>query len=259
MLTTTTTMGLRAISAAPSCTTRSILRSPYGTLCPLGLRGSNGSNNPLVLSSPSSHTPNSKKPTSSTAAAMATPTAVPSSIRTESTLTNSTPGSQPGAPSPYQNPPPKDQPLDWQTFFTLRKKRRRYQLTFSVMSALGFSFGGALFLSSPGGEHLLTYFPLDPFIGFGLGMTGFMALGWLLGPAVGNTTFYMMHSRWKAQMTNKEIELFARIKKNRVDPTASSASNPVPDFYGEKIQSISGYRQWLKDQRAFNKKRTTFV
>lgn len=60
-------------------------------------------------------------------------------------------------------------------------------------------------------------------------------------------------------MTAKEAEFFARIKKNRVDPAVSSAGNPVPDFYGEKIQSVSGYRQWLKDQRAFNKKRTTFV
>ena len=33
----------------------------------------------------------------------------------------------------------------------------------------------------------------------------------------------------------------------------------VPDFYGEKISSVAGYRQWLKDQRAFNKKRTSFV
>lgn len=31
---------------------------------------------------------------------------------------------------------------------------------------------------------------------------------------------------------------------------------PVPDFYGEKISSVAGYRQWLRDQRAFNKKRT---
>jgi import inner membrane translocase subunit TIM23 len=30
----------------------------------------------------------------------------------------------------------------------------------------------------------------------------------------------------------------------------------VPDFYGEKIQSVQGYRQWLKDQRAFNKKKS---
>jgi len=57
----------------------------------------------------------------------------------------------------------------------------------------------------------------------------------------------------------KESQFFARIKKNRVDPSSSSTGNPVPDFYGEKIQSVAGYRQWLKDQRAFNKKRTTFV
>ena len=30
----------------------------------------------------------------------------------------------------------------------------------------------------------------------------------------------------------------------------------VPDFYGEKISSVAGYRQWLKDQRAFNRKKT---
>jgi import inner membrane translocase subunit TIM23 len=36
-------------------------------------------------------------------------------------------------------------------------------------------------------------------------------------------------------------------------------ANPVPDYYGEKISSVKDYRQWLKDQRAFNKKRTTYV
>ncbi len=60
-------------------------------------------------------------------------------------------------------------------------------------------------------------------------------------------------------VVQKESQFFTRVKKNRVDPSASSAGNPVPDFYGEKIQSVAGYRQWLKDQRAFNKKRTTFV
>jgi mitochondrial import inner membrane translocase subunit TIM23 len=57
----------------------------------------------------------------------------------------------------------------------------------------------------------------------------------------------------------KEKEFYSRIKKYRVDPSASSLANPVPDFYGEKISSVKGYRQWLKDQRAFNKKRQTFV
>jgi import inner membrane translocase subunit TIM23 len=37
---------------------------------------------------------------------------------------------------------------------------------------------------------------------------------------------------------------------------ANHLSFAVPDFYGEKIQSVQGYRRWLKDQRAFNKKKT---
>lgn len=47
---------------------------------------------------------------------------------------------------------------------------------------------------------------------------------------------------------DKEREFHRHIKKNRVDPTLQSTSNPVPDFYGEKIGSIKEYRQWLRDQ-----------
>jgi len=50
-----------------------------------------------------------------------------------------------------------------------------------------------------------------------------------------------------------------RIRKYRVDPTTSSMQNPVPDYYGEKITSVLGYRNWLRDQRAFNKKRQSPV
>lgn len=53
----------------------------------------------------------------------------------------------------------------------------------------------------------------------------------------------------------KEKEFYNRIKKFRVDPTSSSMQNPVPDYYGEKIGSVTDYRRWLKDQRAFNLKR----
>ncbi len=54
--------------------------------------------------------------------------------------------------------------------------------------------------------------------------------------------------------SQKESAFFSRIKRHRVDPTVSSFANPVPDHYGEKISSVSGYRRWLKDQRAFNLK-----
>lgn len=57
----------------------------------------------------------------------------------------------------------------------------------------------------------------------------------------------------------KEKEFYNRIKRYRVDPSSNTLANPVPDYYGEKIGSVQGYRQWLKDQRAYNRKRRNFI
>ncbi|KAH7150379.1 mitochondrial import protein Pam17-domain-containing protein [Dactylonectria estremocensis] len=152
--------------------------------------------------------------------------------------------------------PDSSAPLDWDGFFKMRIKRRRVQLFFSFTSGmLGGGFG-AVALSAGLAEPIVTQIPLDPIVTLGLMTFAFSGLGWLIGPSIGSQVFYLRHRKWKQQMTQKEAEFFARIKKHRVNPTNSSASNPVPDFYGEKIQSVAGYRRWLKDQKAFNKKKT---
>ncbi|KAF2995756.1 hypothetical protein G7054_g3260 [Neopestalotiopsis clavispora] len=148
--------------------------------------------------------------------------------------------------------------LDWNTFFTLRKTRRRYQLACSVVTMLiGGSIAGLVLINVD--VEFLGKLPLDPFITLGLITMSSAALGWLAGPSLGSTLFYMVKRGVKTPMALKEVEFFARVKKNRVDPSVSSVGNPVPDYYGEKISSVAGYRQWLKDQRAFNKKRTSFL
>ena len=53
----------------------------------------------------------------------------------------------------------------------------------------------------------------------------------------------------------REKDFFERVKKYRVDPRGASAQNPVPDYYGERVGSRDQWRTWLKDQRAFNRKR----
>lgn len=63
----------------------------------------------------------------------------------------------------------------------------------------------------------------------------------------------------EANGEQKDKELYHRIQRFRVDPSANSFSNPVPDYYGEKIGSVQGYRQWLKDQRVYNRKKRSFV
>ncbi|POR38505.1 Presequence translocated-associated motor subunit PAM17, mitochondrial [Tolypocladium paradoxum] len=146
--------------------------------------------------------------------------------------------------------------LDWNSFFKLRLRRRRVQLAFSVTTGILGGGGGAILLSTGLAEPLVMQIPLDPFVTLGLMTLACAGMGWLVGPSIGNQVFYILNHRYKAQMIEKESQFFARVKKNRVDPSNSSAGNPVPDFYGEKIQSVSGYRQWLKDQRAFNKKKT---
>ncbi|KAK3488472.1 Presequence translocated-associated motor subunit pam-17, mitochondrial [Neurospora crassa] len=149
--------------------------------------------------------------------------------------------------------------LDWNTFFKLRKTRRRVQLAFSVIMTLITSGAGGAVLSTGVADAMVAQVPLEPMFAVGLMTASFGALGWLMGPAMGGMVFNALKSKYRGQMEIKEGQFFARIKKHRVDPSASSMGNPVPDFYGEKISSVAGYRQWLKDQRAFNKKRTTFV
>ena len=129
-------------------------------------------------------------------------------------------------------------PLDWNSFFRLRKTRRRWQLAFSLTTGAAGGTAGALFLSSGVADPVVNTIPLDPFVTLGLMTFGFAALGWLIGPSLGSAIFYALNRKHRAQMTlvgslllppaerradrtrvQKETQFFARIKKNRVDPS----------------------------------------
>ncbi|OAA55733.1 Mitochondrial import protein Pam17 [Cordyceps fumosorosea ARSEF 2679] len=145
--------------------------------------------------------------------------------------------------------------LDWNSFFQLRVRRRRIQMIFSLASGVLGGGAGAVALSSGAADGLLGMVPLDPFVTLGIATLCAGGLGWLVGPSIGSQVFYLLNRRYKTQMLQKESEFLTRVKKHRSDPTQSSTSNPVPDYYGEKISSVAGYRRWLKDQRAFNRKK----
>lgn len=147
--------------------------------------------------------------------------------------------------------------LDWNTFFKLRMSRRRYSLASSIVSSTlvtGAAFYG-LSTFPEAADELTKLVPLDPVISMGLITLGATFLGWLIGPIFGNTLWKLLNRSRMPEFTVKERAFFERIKKHRVNPMGASTNNPVPDYYGEKIGSVSGYRRWLKDQRAFNRKR----
>ncbi|KAI9855336.1 MAG: TIM23 complex component [Vezdaea acicularis] len=151
--------------------------------------------------------------------------------------------------------------LDWNTYFKLRKSRRRYNLAASLGTSVCSTALGVSILSRPELDAVghATLMGMEPFIVLGIVTAGFGALGWLLGPSLGSTAFGLLHKNERAAMDIKEKDFFNRIKRYRVDPSQSTLSSPLPDFYGEKVGSVAGYRQWLKDQRAYSKKRASLV
>ncbi|KAF3940223.1 hypothetical protein ABW19_dt0205676 [Dactylella cylindrospora] len=157
--------------------------------------------------------------------------------------------------------PPTSNPttLDWNSFLKLRKQKRRYNLAGSIVCSIITSTIGLNILGNQEIDPSKMIFGLDPLLVLGMGLIASGATGWLIGPVAGTQAFKMMNRRWLPEITKKEKEFFHHIKKNRVDPSFQSFSNPVPDYYGEKIGSLQQYRQWLKDQRAYNRKREKFL
>ncbi|KAH7072873.1 mitochondrial import protein Pam17-domain-containing protein [Paraphoma chrysanthemicola] len=146
--------------------------------------------------------------------------------------------------------------LTWNDFFALRRTRRRIGQGCSVVGAVAVTYYGLTTMMTNGYDATLSaqLGGLDPFMLMGLSTFGMLAVGWLIGPIFGNQVFNLAYRGVLAEFTAKDSGFFNRIKRHRVDPTASSLANPPPDYYGEKIGSVAGYRRWLKDQRAFNLK-----
>jgi mitochondrial import inner membrane translocase subunit TIM23 len=61
----------------------------------------------------------------------------------------------------------------------------------------------------------------------------YLGAGYLVGPIIGSALWRVTHRRTMALIEARDREFHLHIVRNRVDPTAQSATNPVPDFYGE--------------------------
>lgn len=90
--------------------------------------------------------------------------------------------------------------LDWNTYFQLRKTRRRIQVLFSVGGGAAGGTAGSWLIASGAAEPLLGLIPLDPFFTMGLMAMASATLGWLLGPIVGSGVFNAWHRKVRPQM-----------------------------------------------------------
>lgn len=257
-------LGLRCRHSAKQMTTTSvsISQSRHASTSPATFRIPSSTPRPFALSSPSllrSYNHNSSSPNP-----------IPSSfftpslcrIRSFTTLIPLIPAAS-FSTTPLRLgsiPPSTTTALTWNDFFALRTSQRRYSLLSSVLAAVGTTVGGLTVLTTtPLPDTLASASSLDPFLTSGLCTVFCFALGWLIGPTFGQALWRLVHRRAVGAYVNKERDFFARVKKFRVDPQGASTTNPVPDYYGEKVGSVRGYRQWLKDQKAFNRKKSGSV
>ncbi|EPX74887.1 TIM23 translocase complex-associated motor subunit Pam17 [Schizosaccharomyces octosporus yFS286] len=141
--------------------------------------------------------------------------------------------------------------LDWPTFLKLRKSRRRFETFTSIPTAvLGLGVGSSYFMTRAV-DPTVTMMGLDMFTIYVLATIASGAFGWLIGPTLGRQVWTLINRKQASQIAFREEEFYKHLKKNRVVPSMESYSNPIPDYYGEKIFSLRDYRRWLRDQKAY--------
>lgn len=158
-------------------------------------------------------------------------------------------------PASLQNPTK----LTWSDFFKLRKLQHRINVGSSLFSMLlGCNISWA-YLSTMEIDPTQLLLGFDPFTVISAGIIASGTLGYLLGPTVGSQVFKLSHGKQLVQFNDKNKEFLKHIIHNRVDASSQSFSNPVPDYYGEKIGSLKEYKQWLRDCHAYAKKANEFL
>ncbi|KAH9806742.1 mitochondrial import protein Pam17 [Melampsora americana] len=145
--------------------------------------------------------------------------------------------------------------MSWSQYLALRKKQRQYALFATIPStAIGLSVGILRFAT-------IESLPTELIMGieanyvYAISTLGCAILGYLIGPTIGHSIFRLGVSKpLQAAMQERNAQFYAHIKSNRVDPAQSNLNNPLPDWHGERVGSLSDYRRWLRDQASYRRK-----
>lgn len=149
--------------------------------------------------------------------------------------------------------------LSWVDFFKLRKQNNRINVGFSVVTSAAGALATLGYLGNLEIDAEKPIFGLDPFMVLGGAVIMGGGFAYLLGPFFGTSVFNLMNKRALQQFKAKDKVFLQKIKANRVDPSSQSFSNPVPDYYGERIYSLKDYKQWLTDCNAYRRKTKEFL
>ncbi|KAJ1930333.1 TIM23 complex component [Tieghemiomyces parasiticus] len=166
------------------------------------------------------------------------------------------PGQTQGSTTAASSAPVSEEHLDvsWAEFFRLRQQRRLTERLTMVPTTLATLSLGGTYLLEKEIDPTNLIFGFDPMMIYGVAMVGCGLAGVLIGPVIGGALWKLTHRRHSRSMEHKDLEFYHHIAANRADPSQHSFRNPIPDFYGEKINSLSDYRKWLRKQKAHMQK-----
>ncbi|CAL1705662.1 unnamed protein product [Somion occarium] len=160
-------------------------------------------------------------------------------------------GSTTTKPAPSQA---EKESLPWSEYLAIRRRKRRWETAVTIPLTIAGFAGGVMYFGSLEMDPTKPIFNVDPMVVYGVATLGCAGLGYLIGPVIGSACWRTTHRRLMKLIEARDRQFHDHIVKNRVDPAAQSATNPVPDFYGEKIGSLHDYRQWLRDQCKYRRK-----
>lgn len=134
-------------------------------------------------------------PSFSAAAAATTTVSSPSSV---SSVRNASSQSQATTSTQSQTSNSDLAPLDWNSFFQLRASRRRYSLVSSILASLTSTATGVEVIATQNVDALgAQIMGFDPFLVLGLATAACGALGWLVGPVLGNAVWGLVNRKFK--------------------------------------------------------------
>ncbi|CAK9437971.1 uncharacterized protein LODBEIA_P23490 [Lodderomyces beijingensis] len=150
-------------------------------------------------------------------------------------------------------------PFSWADYFQLKKQNNRINFVSGIFTGIG---GSLLTLGYLGNIEIDVEKPImgfDPIMVMGGAVILGGFAGYLVGPFIGQFVFQVMNKSRLRQYDAKNSFFLSRLKNKRPDPSSQSFSNPIPDYYGERIYSLKDYRQWLRDCNAFRRKAKEFL
>ncbi|KAJ3023037.1 TIM23 complex component [Thoreauomyces humboldtii] len=154
---------------------------------------------------------------------------------------------------------PARNPISWHDYFALRKSRKNWERAGAVFGGTTGFVGGSYYFGAVAefdptrqlfgiSDPVVGYVLATLAVGAGCGVTGLVGAGqiWRLTAKKGTM----------AGLDARDREFFHRIQRYRPKEIAAAVPVPtgrgaMPDYYGEKINSVADYKEWLKKQRQF--------